>query len=459
MKQSSALIVEDDQDFREALEVLIGREGFEALGVNTVEAARAELDKGYDVILVDRHLPDGDGLSLLEERELLKGAEVVVITGDADLESAVAALRLGVLDYLTKPLDRARLKSTLSNVKRTRALKAEVNSLRGNLRDLGRFGSIVGRSPVMQEVFDMISRVAPTDASVLITGESGTGKEVVARTIHELSERRDNALEAVNCGAIPESLIESELFGHEKGSFTGAEKTRQGFFERADGGTLFLDEITEMPIELQVKLLRVLETGLVQRVGGAKPTAVDVRVLAATNRDPLGAVSNGKLRQDLYYRLAVFPIALPPLRERGEDVELLAHHFLAQLNDQYELEKKWSDEALAELAQMPWEGNVRELRNAVHRAYIMAEEVLAPSGAAKSTSATAPAAAPGAESDGSAIRVEVGESVADAERKLILATLEKLDGDKPKASEILGISLKTLYSRLKVYKALETKGS
>src|SRR5688572_18690355 len=296
----SALIVEDDEIFRESLGQLVSREGFKVREAMTLKEARQLLSEEiYDLVLVDLGLPDGSGIELLRDEQRPAGSEFIVITGNATIESAVAALRDGALDYLTKPHDRARLKSVLANVIRTRRLKDEVSNLRGELRELGRFDRLVGRSSAMQTVYDLISRVAPTDASVLLTGESGTGKELAAETIHHLSRRRDQLFLALNCGAIAKSLIESELFGHEKGSFTGADRSRRGHFEQAQGGTLFLDEITEMPIELQVKLLRVLETMMIVRVGSSTPIPVDVRIIASTNRDPLKAVQDGVLREDL----------------------------------------------------------------------------------------------------------------------------------------------------------------
>jgi len=287
-----------------------------------------------------------------------------------------------------------------------------------------------------------------------VIGESGTGKELVAETVHALSRRADRPLLAVNCGAVAPNLIESELFGHEKGSFTGADRRKAGYFERARGGTLFLDEITEMPAELQVKLLRVLETRRFLRVGGTEPIESDVRIVAATNRDPAEAVEAGDLREDLYYRLNVFPITLPPLRERGEDIELLAQHFLDELNEQEGTQKRWSQTALEAIRARPWPGNVRELRNAVHRAFILAdteigEDVL---------TALDPVAEGGDTRRGDALEVPVGTEIAAVEKRLILATLEHLDGDKKKAAEMLGISLKTLYNRLNVYRAEDEGG-
>jgi DNA-binding NtrC family response regulator len=298
----------------------------------------------------------------------------------------------------------------------------------------------------MQKVYELIERVAPTDACVFVTGESGTGKELVAETVHLLSRRRAEAFVAVNCGAMAPTLIESELFGHEKGSFTGADRRRIGFFERANRGTLFLDEITEMPQELQVKLLRVLEVGAVTRVGATDPTAVNVRVVAASNRDPAAAVAKGQLREDLLYRLNVFPIELPPLRARGEDVGLLAEFFLEQVNEREGTRKRLSPRALARLQALSWPGNVRELKNVVERAAILADVTID-----AETLPVPPADTP--LSDDTTFEVRVGTPLAEIERRMILATLESLDGNKRRTAEVLGISLKTLYNRLNVYEA------
>jgi two-component system response regulator AtoC len=451
MKALSALIVEDDENFRASLAALVAREGYATREADSLARARAEIEADPpDVVLADLGLPDGDGLELLRDAELSAPCEVVVITGNATVDSAVEALRDGALDYLTKPVDRARLQSVLHHVSRTRELKREVDHLRGELRELGRFGPMVGRSDPMQEVYDLVSRVAPTDASVFVTGESGTGKELVAETIHRLSKRKARAFLPVNCGAMSPTLIESELFGHERGSFTGAERRRRGFFEEASGGTLFLDEITEMPVELQVKLLRALETAAITRVGATEATPVDVRVIAASNQDPAKAVAEGVLREDLFYRLNVFPIHLPPLRERGEDLALLAQYFLDRVNEREETSKRWSPEALGRLRSFSWPGNVRELRNAVERAAILADETI--EGEAVRGSEESLPSAPDA-----AIQVRVGSSIEDAERRLILATLDLLAGDKKRAAEVLGISLKTLYNRLNVYEAEERR--
>ena len=451
MVNPRALIVEDDPDFRSSLAALVSREGYETSEVSSLAEAHAALAaRPPDLALVDLGLPDGSGLELLRQEEGSVPVEIVVITGNATVETAVEALRQGALDYLGKPVDRARLRSVLANVARTRDLKREVSDLRGELRELGRFGPMVGRSPAMQAVYDLVARVAPTQATVFITGESGTGKELVAQTIHRLSTRRNKPLVALNCGAISPTLIESELFGHERGSFTGADRRRAGYFEEAAGGTLFLDEISEMPIELQVKLLRVLETETVTRVGASDPIKVDVRVIAASNRDPRKAVEEGTLREDLLYRLNVFPIHLPPLRERAGDVELLAAHFLEELNEREGTSKRFSAAAIERLCALPWPGNVREIKNVVERAAILADDTIEPTALPEAQAGHALRAAD------ASLQIRVGSSIAQVERRLILATLDQLEGDKKRAAEVLGISLKTLYNRLNVYAAAST---
>ncbi len=450
MSPPTVLVVDDDADFRASILALCAREDFATAEAHTLEEAKGVAKRiRPDVILLDLVLPDGRGLDLLDEGDLAERTEFVVMTGYADTESAIAALREGALDYLPKPVDRPRLQSILANVARTRVLKSEVSELRAELRDVGRFGAIIGRSESMQRVYDLISRVAPTESTVFVTGESGTGKELVAETIHRLSRRRAKPFLALNCGAVSPNLIESELFGHEKGSFTGADRRRIGYFEEASGGTLFLDEVTEMPVDLQATLLRVLETGSITRVGATSPISVDVRVVAASNRDPKEALEQGALREDLLYRLNVFPIELPPLRERGQDVELLSRFFLESVNRRDGAAKRLSDAAVRRLNEIPWPGNVRELKNAIERAAILADEVIGPD----LLPAANPVAENPSESQRSLLTVRVGSAIDEVERRLILATLEELGGDKKRAAEVLGISLKTLYNRLNVYEA------
>jgi two-component system, NtrC family, response regulator HydG len=444
MAAPRALIVDDDLEVLEVLTEFVKREGFVASVASTIGQAREEIAaRPPDILLVDIQLPDGSGLDLLDGLDAAADPEVVLITGNASVETAVDALRRGVTDYLTKPVDFARLKMALANLARALEMKGQIGQLRTELRKLGRFGPLVGASPAMQKVYDLIGRVARTDASVFITGETGTGKEVVAQTIHDLSRRNKEAFLPVDCGAVSATLIESELFGHDRGSFTGADRLHKGFFERAHRGTLFLDEITEMPAELQVKLLRVLETSTLTRVGGSRAVKVDVRIIAATNRRVEDAVAAGKLRADLLYRLNVFPIALPPLRERGDDLERLAEHFLGELNEAEGTAKRLTPAGRERLRRHHWPGNLRELKNALQRGFLLADE-------GQDVELIVEAAT--VETPSGSLLMPVATSIAEAERLLILANLEKFEGDKKKVAAALHISLNTLYSRLSEYK-------
>ena len=442
------LIVDDDVNAASTLADLVLEEGFTTATANNLQEGRRQMAiRRPDVVLLDLVLPDGSGMELIQDVESRDTTEVVLITGHASMESSIEALRLGAADYLIKPINLAQLQGILSRVARPADLKTEINTLRGELRTLGRFGRLLGISPMMQRVYDQIAKVAPTAATVLITGESGTGKEMVAQTLHELSRRKKQPILAVNCGAISPQLIESEMFGHEKGSFTGANRQHRGYFERAHGGTLFLDEITEMPLELQVKLLRVLESGTYSRVGSDEVLEADVRIVAASNRVPMEAVASGKLREDLHYRLEVFPLQLPALRERREDIEILTNHFLAKLNQIEGLSKVFLPDAIEVLRNYSWPGNVRELRNVVQRAYIMAEdETIDSRDLPQDLGSQRPDSGP-------YLNVPVGATIADVEKRLILATLTQCGGNKEKAAEMLGISLKTLYNRLREYGA------
>jgi len=447
MSTYTAVLVDDDREFRESLGAVLTAEGFEVREASSLAEARAALSASTpDIVLLDLGLPDGSGSELLEDMAATSSAEFIVLTGNASIESAVQAIRSGARDYLTKPLDPDRLRAVLAGVARTLGFKLEVSRLSRELRDLGRFGRMVGRSSAMQSVYDLIARVAPTQATVMLTGASGTGKELAAETIHLMSLRKRQPFLAVNCGAIAPSLIESELFGHERGSFTGAESRRRGYFEQAHRGTLLLDEITSMPLEAQSKLLRVLETGALLRVGGSEPVQVDVRVIAATNADPRQAVAHGQLREDLYYRLNVFPIGMPPLGERDGDIDLLADHFLELINTREGTRRTLTAESRAELRLRAWPGNVRELKNVVERAAILSDQEI-PAGLVRGGDA---APAPGGRAGGT-IRLAPETSLADAERALILAALEHHGGDKARAAGTLGISLKTLYTRLQTY--------
>jgi DNA-binding NtrC family response regulator len=439
-----ALAVDDDPNFLSALAELIEGQGFTTNTACTLRDARAQVShRTPDVALVDLYLPDGSGIDLLKDLELGASTEVVLMTGHADVESAVQALRLGASDYLTKPLDIGRLKSILANVASVQP-SVQTSAPVSETSEVGRLGLLLGASGPMQALYEMLNRVAPTDASVFLIGESGTGKDLAAQTLHMLSRRSKAPFLPLNCGAISPTLIDSELFGHERGSFTGAQRRHKGYFERAHMGTLFLDEITEMPIELQVKLLRVLETGTVARIGGDQAVDVDVRVVAATNRDPQKAVQEGKMREDLLYRLQVFPIHMPPLSERGDDVQLLADYFLGQLNERQGTSKQFTEDSSDRLRSHSWPGNVRELKNVIHRAFIMADNEITPR--------CLPREVGGDSGSIRSLNFAVGTSIEEVERRLIMATLDAYGGNKRKTADILGVSLKTLYNRLNTYR-------
>ena len=443
-----ALIVDDDTDTRELLSQVAGSEGFTLAAADSLRAARAELARQVpDILLTDLQLPDGNGMALINDLDRAAETEVVVVTGHASVGTAVEALRAGATDYLTKPIDIDRLTNILRRQPRTVDLKHEIGELREELRKVGRFGHLYGSSPPMQALYDKIARVAPTSATVLLIGESGTGKELAARTIHDLSKRKRAPFLAINCGAISPELIDSELFGQEESRFSDNSRDQKGFFERARGGSLLLDEITEMSLALQVKLLRVLETGTFVRVGTSHPVATDVRIIAASNKQPGKAVSDGKFREDLYHRLNVFPIHLPPLRERGGDLEMLAQHFLDELNATENSAKRFSPSATASLYAHSWPGNVRELKNYVQRAYLLADSVI-------DDYTQTDASGTGADHHDE-ITVKIGTPLDEIEERVTMATLARCGNVKKRAAAILGISLKTLYNRLESYSQRE----
>jgi two-component system, NtrC family, response regulator AtoC len=446
-----ALIIDDDRAFTSAVAGYIELEGFSVATADSLGEAREFLGTTVpDLLLVDLMLPDGNGLELIPELPADSPTRIVVITGHASLDAAIESVRASrVVDFLIKPIDVGRLKACIQAVGEVRpAFPDAVGS--DSVAPSAALAELVGESSVMQDLRRLVVKVAPTDATVLLQGESGTGKDLIARAIHQLSPRRDRRYFAINCGAVSPQLIGTELFGHEKGSFTGATRQHRGHFERTSGGTLFLDELTEMPPDLQVQLLRVLETGAIVRIGGDTEIPVDVRLIAATNRDPQQAIAEGRLREDLYFRLMVFPIEVPPLRERAGDIARLAHGFLAELNRRHSANKQFDPDVLAALEAYPWPGNVRELRNVVQRAFILADESIDKTHLANLSASLAPTAlAPTAGTD--ALNLVVGTTIEDAERRLLLATLAHYEGDKPRAAEALGISLKTLYNRLKQY--------
>jgi len=403
------------------------------------------------IVITDMKMPRMSGLELLERLATdANTMAVVVVTAQGTIDTAVQAMRMGAYDYITKPIDTNRLRTILQNASALLGTRTELEVTRRKLRDAGSLGSLVGSSKKMQEIFRLIEMVAPSTASVLITGASGTGKELVARTVHDLSPRHGNPFIPINCAAIPETLIESEVFGHEKGAFTGALERRTGCFELAEGGTLLLDEIGEMPVANQAKLLRVLEDRKLRRLGSKVETTVDVRVLAATNKVPEEAVAHGELRNDLYYRLNVFNIHMPPLREHKDDIPELVQELLGEMNTKHGRKVAAVSEAvLNAFTNYSWPGNVRELRNTLERAVIVCEAAVVetkhlPPGFGQTTLRTSA-------DDGDAVRLDVGTTVEQAEKLLILKTLEATNNNKTRAAEILGISLKTLHNKLKEY--------
>ena len=445
------LIVDDEAGSRQGLSELVRGWGYETdTAADGVEGlARAESFRPQ-VVIADLVMPRMDGLGLLSGLvSELDRLAVVMLTAKGSIGTAVEAMKIGAFDYLTKPVDTQQLRQVLERAVERNAAYEEVERYKRNLETSGRFGSMVGTSATMKELYELMSQVAPSAASVFIVGESGTGKEMVARTLHELSARKENTFVAVNCAAIPETLLESEIFGHEKGAFTGAEGRRRGLFEQAHGGTLFLDEVAEMAPATQVKLLRVLEERSFRRLGGDAEIRVDVRILAATNRDPREALDAGDLREDLYYRVNVFTLELPALRNRIEDVPMLVEAFVHDFNARTgKALKGIDDEAVEALKAYAWPGNVRELRNAVERAVIVAKgdalrrEDLPPS-VLEPRKELAPKGS---------VELPVGTTVEQAEKNLILKTLESTGHNKTRAAEILGISLKTLHNKLKKYR-------
>jgi Response regulator containing CheY-like receiver, AAA-type ATPase, and DNA-binding domains len=452
------LIAEDEPNALMGLAELISGWGYRTeTARDGMEAWEKILAWDPAIVVTDLKMPRLDGIGLLTKLSeqgngLNANLAVIVLTAMGSIQLAVEAMKLGAYDFLQKPVDATRLRTILGNATRQRETEIELEVARRRLRESGVLGSMVGNSKAMREIFGLIEQIAPSNVHVLITGESGTGKELVARTLHELSPRKAKPFVGVNCAAIPETLIESEIFGHEKGAFTGAVERRSGCFELAAGGSLLLDEIGEMPNGTQAKLLRVLEERKLRRLGARTEQEIDVRVLAATNRDPNTAVAEGHLRADLFYRLNVFNIHMPPLREHMEDLPIMAEAILAQMNEKHN--RRVSGVASSMIDRMMaynWPGNVRELRNTIERAVILCPDGapldvghLAP-GFAKQQPAVAQASTEGM------IPVHVGTTVDEAERLLIERTLEATGQNKTRAAEILGVSLKTLHNKLKEY--------
>jgi DNA-binding NtrC family response regulator len=442
------LIVDDEAAARTGLAELVASWGYEALSAENGEKAFSLIPEFEpSVVITDLIMPRMDGMTLLRRiKESFSGLSVIMLTAQASIDSAVEAIKEGAYDYLEKPIDHTRLRILLDKVLERKRTLDEVELLKAQLRQYGSFGDLVGISRQMQEVYRLIEMVAPSTASVLITGESGTGKEMVARAIHNLSKRKTGPFIAINCSAIPETLMESEIFGHEKGAFTGALERRLGCFELANGGTILLDEIAEMPVGTQTKLLRLLEERKLRRLGSKSELEVDVRVLAATNKSPLKAVEEGALRNDLYYRINVFAIDLPPLRERLEDVPVLIENLIRQLNQKHDKHIKGIDPSVMKRFSLYlWPGNVRELRNVLERSMIVCP------GDYIEESHLPPLSEPSAAVSPLEVMLPIGTTVEEAEKRLIYRTLEFTQNNKTRAASILGISLKTLHNKLNSY--------
>lgn len=469
------LVAEDHPRTRHAWAELIASWGFKVEAAEDGQRA-VDLIASFEphIVLLDLKLPIKDGLGVLGEiRQRGLPITTIVISGEGDIPDAVQAIKLGAYDYLRKPVDPPRLRQMLNNLSEHLAISEENQRLRLRLMGAGELGPIIGQSQAMRRVMALVEQAAPSSASVIIQGDSGTGKEIVARTIHDSSPRRNGPYVAINCAALPEGLLESELFGHERGAFTGADQRRAGCFELANGGTLLLDEITEMKPELQAKLLRVIEDRKLRRVGGTSDVALNVRVLAATNRDLADSIHRGLLREDLYYRLNVFTIALPRLSERLDDLAVLVDHFVRDFARANSKNVSGVDNACLEaLKARPWPGNARELRNVIERAVIVSAGPLItltdlpadgqhgalPAPAARPSRApescpTAAQSAPSATGAAAASELPIGQPLREVERQLILKTLELAGGNRMRAAEILGISPKTLYNKLGRYQA------
>jgi two-component system nitrogen regulation response regulator NtrX len=444
MKKRRVLVIDDERAIRETLSEILADEGYAVTAVEDGEdGLRRFLEESYDLVFLDVWLRDRDGLSILEAANgRLRDVPVVMISGHANVETAVRAVQLGAYDFLEKPLSLDRVVLTAQKAIERRDLLAEVASFRGRRESES---ALLGDSALMRRLKEEIARVAPTDARVLITGENGTGKELVARQIHRLSQRAESPLVEVNCAAIPEDLIESELFGHVKGSFTGASEDRRGKFEEADGATLFLDEVADMSAKTQAKVLRALQEGRFTRVGGSRPIASDARVLSATNKDLPEEIRRGAFREDLYFRLAVVPIPVPALRERTDDIPLLAEHFLREASARFGRKpKSLSPAAVEALQAYRWPGNVRELKNLIERLMILspAEDVRPVDLPAEIRNGVAEGVAPGA---------PLRDARENFERRYILAALKRNRGNVSRTAEALDLERSNLYRKLKAY--------
>jgi DNA-binding NtrC family response regulator len=447
-QQAKILIADDERAITEGLSAILADEGYSVdVAVDGQKALERLTEESYGVVLADLKMPKIDGLALLKElaqREI--STECIIITGQATVDSAVAAMRQGAYDYIEKPLNNEklnRLKALIPKAVDKFVMKQTNRALTSELQHLTHYGELTGQSEEMRVVYQLIDAVAPSTASVIILGESGTGKELVARALHSKSDRAKGPFFALNCAALPKDILENELFGHEKGAFTGSTNEKQGAFELAHGGTIFLDEVAEMPTDIQVKLLRALESRQVRRLGGKKEISVDIRVVAATNKDLEQALADNELREDLYYRLAVVPIYLPPLRERVGDIKLLANEFLARYSRQNNKKVTGFDEAAWDwIVSYHWPGNVRELKNAVERAVIMTRATVISAADIVPRHLRSTGEVP------AVVTVPVGSSLADAKRQLVLRTFASAGGDVDRSAKVLGMSTTELRDEL-----------
>lgn len=451
MSNGRLLVVEDEELMRSILRRLLEGEGYEVYTADSAEnALQLFSEHTFDVVLSDIKMAGIDGIELLDRIKAIdEQAMVIIMTAYSSVDTAIAALRKGAYDYVTKPFVNEDLLQTIHNASMQRDLFLQNRALRRELNRHFSFSEIIGTSKAIEAIFEVVGKVADSTASVLIHGESGTGKELVARAIHFNGSRSAKPFLAVNCGAMTESLLESELFGHVKGAFTGAVADRKGLFRSAEGGTVFLDEIGEMPFPLQVRLLRALQEHEVTPVGASHPVKFDARIIAATNRDLETEVSNGNFREDLFYRLNVIEIAIPPLRERREDIPLLAKYFaIRSAGSQNRPEKEISEEAMSALTVHDWPGNVRELENAIERAFTLSDDTIALANLPGKIGKVS-AAAKGTNED-----VDGHRSLEEMERTYIYETLKRFDQDKVHAAKALGIDLSTLYRKLKRFEAM-----
>jgi len=447
--KSKILVIEDEKNMREILKILLEGEGYEvSTATDGVEGLGWINREIFDLIITDIKMPGLDGFQVLKKaQELSPETLVIMITAFGTTESAIESMKLGAYDYLHKPFKIDEIRLVVKNALEKRKLRGEVSILRDKIRTTYELGNIFYKSPKMQELLRLLPKIANSNSNVLITGESGTGKDFAATAIHNLSPRKERNLVAINCASFPEGLLESELFGHMKGAFTGAVYNKQGLFEIANGGTLFLDEIVEMPVNLQAKLLRVLQNGTFRRVGGTTDVTVDVRIVAATNKSPLEEVSAGRFREDLYYRLNVVPLHIPPLRERTEDIPLLVDHFIKKFSS---TPRRLSPDAMKLLIHYPWKGNVRELENIIERVLLLtdAEEITPPDVPLEiNTTDWENNVLPKMEKNG----IDLDAIVEGIEKKYLLEALQLTNGAKTEAAKMLNLSFRSFRHRLQKY--------